>query len=80
MGERVIDAEVQGAIDGAVAEIRRQLQDLEPVLHRIKYGRGTPQNRVRASVGSIYLRLDGGAGTSIYVKESGTGEAGWVAK
>ncbi len=32
------------------------------------------------SIGSTYRRKDGGAGTSFYVKESGTGNTGWVAK
>lgn len=42
---------------------------------------GTPLGAVSASVGSIALRLDGGAGTTLYVKESGSGTTtGWVAK
>jgi hypothetical protein len=28
----------------------------------------------------LALRSDGGAGTSFYVKESGTGNTGWVSK
>lgn len=43
-------------------------------------GSGTPEGNVTAPVGSIYSRSDGGAGTSFYVKESGTGNTGWVAK
>lgn len=43
-------------------------------------GYGTPENSVVAGIGSIYQRKDGGANTSIYVKESGTGATGWVAK
>jgi hypothetical protein len=43
-------------------------------------GTGTPEGSVIASVGTIYQRTDGGANTSIYVKESGTGNTGWVAK
>ena len=35
---------------------------------------------VAAAVGSIYSRTDGGASTSLYVKESGSGNTGWVAK
>jgi L-aminopeptidase/D-esterase-like protein len=48
----------------------------------IYYGTGTPQARVYAGVGSIYRRLDGGAGTSLYVKEVGdkTTNTGWVGK
>lgn len=43
-------------------------------------GSGSPEGVVTAPVGSIYLRTDGGAGTTFYVKESGTGNTGWVAK
>jgi hypothetical protein len=35
---------------------------------------------VSAPVGTIFLRTDGGTGTTLYVKESGTGTSGWVAK
>lgn len=44
------------------------------------YGTGSPEGVVTGSVGSTYRRTDGGAGTSFYVKESGTGNTGWVAK
>lgn len=43
-------------------------------------GTGTPEGAVAAPVGSTFRRTDGGAGTSFYVKESGTGSSGWVAK
>ncbi len=46
----------------------------------IKTGTGSPENVVTAGPGSIYLRNDGGAGTSLYVKQSGTGNTGWVGK
>src|SRR5581483_11710818 len=42
-------------------------------------GPGSPEGVVAASVGSTWYRTDGGAGTSIYFKESGTGNTGWVA-
>lgn len=41
---------------------------------------GTPEGAVTAGVGSIAHRQDGGAGTCLYVKESGAGNTGWVAK
>ena len=47
---------------------------------RIIQGNGTPEGAVSAPKGSHFMRLDGGAGTSFYVKESGTGNTGWVAK
>ena len=40
---------------------------------------GTPEGSITAPVGSLALRSDGGTGTSLYVKESGTGNTGWVA-
>lgn len=43
-------------------------------------GNGSPETVVIAPIGSTYRRLDGGAGTSFYVKESGTGNTGWIAK
>lgn len=43
-------------------------------------GAGTPEGKVTAPVGSTWRRTDGGAGTCFYVKESGTGATGWVAK
>jgi len=46
----------------------------------IREGSGSPEGVIAAVVGSIWMRRDGGAGTSMYVKESGTGNTGWVAK
>lgn len=43
-------------------------------------GTGSPEGVVTAGIGSIYSRTDGGASTSLYVKESGTGNTGWAAK
>lgn len=41
---------------------------------------GTPEGALSATQGSLALRRDGGAGTTLYVKESGLGNTGWVAK
>jgi hypothetical protein len=43
-------------------------------------GSGSPEGVVTAPVGSLYSRSDGGLLTSLYVKESGTGNTGWVGK
>jgi hypothetical protein len=43
-------------------------------------GSGSPEGVVTAPVGSLYTRTDGGASTTLYVKESGTGNTGWIAK
>lgn len=43
-------------------------------------GSGTPEAAITAPVGSLYQNYGGGAGTSLYVKETGTGNTGWVGK
>jgi len=43
-------------------------------------GIGSPEGVVTADRGSLYTNQSGGAGTTLYVKESGTGNTGWVAK
>ena len=43
-------------------------------------GAGSPNGNVTAPVGSLYTDTSGGATTTLYVKESGTGSAGWIAK
>jgi hypothetical protein len=45
-----------------------------------RFGSGSPESVVTAPIGAIYHRTDGGAGTSLYVKESGAGNTGWIAK
>lgn len=47
----------------------------------IMTGTGTPVGLIAAPVGTLYLRLDGGTSTTLYVKETGGASAsGWVAK
>ena len=43
-------------------------------------GTGSPEGVVSGYPGSTYSRTDGGSGTCFYVKESGSGNTGWVAK
>lgn len=43
-------------------------------------GTGSPESVVTAQIGSLFLRTDGGASTTLYVKTSGTGNTGWTAK
>lgn len=43
-------------------------------------GTSSPEGVYTAPVGSMYTNTSGGAGTTLYVKESGTGNTGWVAK
>jgi hypothetical protein len=43
-------------------------------------GSGSPEGVVTAPVGSLYSRSDGGLLTSLYVKQSGSGNTGWAGK
>lgn len=49
---------------------------------RVKFGNGSPEGLVVADRGTMYLRRDGGAGTTLYVKEVGDSPlaTGWAAK
>lgn len=59
------------AKEDTIDELAKQIQ---------KWGTGTPEGVVAAGVGSIFYRTDGGAGTTLYVKQAGTGNTGWVGK
>jgi len=43
-------------------------------------GTGSPETAVAADPGTLYLNTAGGAATTLYVKESGTSNTGWIAK
>jgi len=43
-------------------------------------GSGSPEGVVTAEPGSLYCNNAGGAGTTLYVKQSGSGNTGWVGK
>ena len=44
----------------------------------IMWGAGDPETVVAAPVGSLFSRTDGGAGSTLYVKEGGgNGNTGW---
>lgn len=43
-------------------------------------GTGSPEGVIAAIVGSLYFNTSGGSGTTLYVKETGTGNTGWAAK
>jgi hypothetical protein len=60
-----------------VAEVQL-LADGAPGGPLIASGMGSPEGVVAAPVGSMYLRRDGSAGATLYVKESGTGATGWA--
>lgn len=72
-GTNVIKPEAAGT--GTASKLDLYLTDAV----RITSGTGSPEGAVTAPVGSIFSRTDGGTNTTIYRKESGTGNTGWVA-
>lgn len=40
----------------------------------------SPEGVITAPPGSLWLRFGGGPGQGLYVKETGTGNTGWVVK
>lgn len=81
MAEQPIEftKETLGTTEG-IAELNRVIRKLHENIAgdgesvKVHSGNGVPT--ISAGVGSVYLRKDGGAGTSLYVKEA----SGWVAK
>jgi hypothetical protein len=48
---------------------------------KVSAGTGSPNSVVSGNPGDLYLNLSGGAGTTLYVKESGTNtNTGWIGK
>ena len=43
-------------------------------------GTGSPEGVLAAKVGTTYINLSGGVGSTLYIKESGTGNTGWAGK
>lgn len=46
----------------------------------LREGTGSPEGVVTANTGTLYSNKNGGTNTTLYVKQSGTGNTGWVAK
>ena len=57
----------------------RVSSDAEPVGFSSLLGRGAPEGVVAAPPGSDYRNLDGGAGSTLWVKRTGSGNTGWFA-
>lgn len=63
-------------------DIRLLLRDIQTMGERVimRAGSGSPEGVITARPGSLFFRTDGGIGTTLYVKESGTSATGWIAK
>lgn len=71
----VVDASNKVKIGDGTTVLRMDMGGVSWVV-----GTGDPENVVTANVGSFFSRTDGGAMSSFYVKETGSGNTGWVAK
>lgn len=58
-----------------LATLVQELQDELPLR-----GSADPEGAIVAPIGRLYIRTTGGVGTTLYVKESGSGSTGWSAK
>lgn len=72
----VMDAGIDFTADQVFTSILTNKDDTDVGLH---FTSGDPEGSLTASPGSVALRDDGSVGTTMYVKESGTGNTGWVA-
>jgi hypothetical protein len=63
-------------------DMLRWMSEMKDALdERFKFGVGAPDGVVSGDIGCIYIDTNGGAGATMYVKESDADpKAGWVAK
>ena len=74
----LIDAEVNGVSLFSVDKTGQV--SISGTRATIQAGGIPPEGSVSAEPGSMYLNTSGGPGVTLYVKESGSGNTGWVAK
>ena len=63
-------------------DVNRELERVYNVLKTIPiiFGKGSPENIEYGKPGTLYVDLNGGTSTTLYVKETGEGKSGWIAK
>lgn len=69
------DLALHPRLGGAV----RLISDTEPVGCVSLIGRGSPEAVIAAPAGSSFRNLDGGVGSTFWIKQSGTANIGWAA-
>lgn len=79
--QRADSPQGMAALSQAVRLIFERVRYIDPAPVRWTSGSGSPESNVTGNVGDLYTRTDGGASTTLYVKESGAGtDTGWSAK
>ena len=79
MGIRGLPPLPRDNVASLAAALDLRLAELDRASELLFKGSGSPEGVVVANVGSVYQRTDGGAEATFFVKESGTGNTGWVA-
>lgn len=69
------DVSLRPGIGGQV----RIVSEAEPIGFSSSLGRGSPEGLVAAPPGSDYRNLDGGIGTTLWLKRTGNDSSGWTA-
>lgn len=68
---------VRSAIKDSLVSPKSRITALEAI---ILTGNGNPTGVISAPVGTLYLRLNGVPDSTLWVKQSGTGNTGWKNK
>ena len=71
----IVDGELSLAFLIWVDQVTQAVNNVPPLT-----GTGTPEAAQVASVGRWYVDTSVGAGSGIYLKETGDGDTGWVAR
>ena len=79
-GEAVFRREVERHSLETTMALNAALDRLDVLEALIQTGAGSPEGVVTAVVGTLYLRTDGAPGTTLYSKETGSGNTGWEPK
>lgn len=68
---------IETGIDTLTTQADATLAITQALTNKILTGNGSPEGVVIASVGTIFLRLNGLPGATLYAKETGSGNTGW---
>ena len=77
LGTHISHANVAGWATVSLTAALGDVWDRKNFIGRFHGAGASPEGLVAAGVGSLYVQTDGAAGNQLWVKESGTGSAGW---
>lgn len=78
---RVVDFILSDSINDSNTSVAATANAVKKVNDKLMSGYGNPEGVVSATLGTLYVNLNGGVSTTLYVKTSGiVGNTGWTAK